>query len=196
MPEQKTITVYKYDELSDKAKQFAMNHWLEHSDDFSMNGDDMKYEFIDALKEIGIFADKKEFSWSAERGREWFFCLGKNAGFDNVKTFLKYCKVDLRTKFAKYLINNEDLNITISYSHYGGGVCYSHINSDGYFDLTDKEQNKFDEFIEHLDEYLQKKLDEFLNNLEAMYENVTSEEYIKETFEANEYRFDEHGRIE
>ncbi len=60
----KTIQVYEYDELSDKAKQKALSDWRENFDDYALQpGDDREFtnQFTEFLKKnLPIEEDKKK----------------------------------------------------------------------------------------------------------------------------------------
>jgi hypothetical protein len=178
VPKQKEITVFKYDELNDKAKETARNNWLS---DIPLDTDFLNDEFIEDLKAIGIYADSKELNWSAERGRDWFFSIWKCASIEDFKLFVKYCKkqgykIDLRKR--KY----KDAYPSIETQHFAGSRSENYISLDY-------------ETEEEMTQALQDKYEEFLKRAEAEYEYETSEEYIKENFEANEYEFDEYGNF-
>jgi hypothetical protein len=178
MPEIKEITVYKFEELSQKAKEKAMNEFLSGLD-FAFEADFILEEFITELKAIGIYAERKNFSWSLDR--EWFFCLGKEAEFEDKKLFLKYAKIDLRKKFAKGILYGEDW-ISLEISYHSGGRCENYV------------KYRYD-YSEELTSALQDKFQSFLKQLQAEYDNVTSEEYFKDMADANGWVFDEYGRI-
>jgi hypothetical protein len=178
MPTQKEVTVFKYDELTDKAKERARNEFLQN---FDFDTEFLKDEFIEDLKAIGISANTKDLNWAAERGREWFFCIRNNGSIEDFKLFAKYCKkagykIDLRKQ--KY----KDAYPSIETQHFAGARCENYITLE--YD-TDEE----------LTQALQDKYEEFLKRIESEWEYETSEEYIKETIEANEYEFRESGEL-
>lgn len=183
MPQDISVKIYQYDELpTDKAKEKA-REWYFEGADFGFEADWLKDEFVQALKEIGVYADKENMAWSAERGREWFFCLTHGAEIEDTKLFLKYCKslnksIDLRKKMWQDVI--KEYGITISTQHYGGGYCKNHIVST-------------DETEDTLTECLNAKFEEFLKQIEATWDNFTSTEYIEENIRINEYTFLENG---
>ena len=178
MPEQRTITVYKFEELSEKAKEHALDKELENYDS-SFDSDCLKDEFVEDLKTIGISADKDEFNWSAERGREWFFCCRKKASIEDVDLFLKYCNLPFTFEQIQEI---NDSWLTIETTHYAGTRCENYITA-GYthnYELTERLQDKYEEF---------------LKRIEDSYEYSTSRESLQENLEINDYRFDEFGNI-
>lgn len=184
MPEIKTIpeqeiNVYKFEELSDNAKREAMSNYIEHGLDFE--ADFMKDEFVEDLSAIGIYADKKELYWSAERGREWWFAIWKGGSVEDVRKFLKYCKVDLRSKRARDLLKGEEY-LSIETQHF---AC---ARAENYITMGCEQQDD-------LTECLQNKYNEFLNRIEGKWEYMNSEEYFKDLCDINEHRFLENGEM-
>jgi len=177
IPEQK-ITVYKFEELSQEAKYKAMADYMQHAD---VDTDFLNDEFVEDLSAIGIYADKKELNWEAERGREWWFAIWKGGSVEDVRKFLKYCKVDLRSKRARDLLKGEEY-LLIETQHF---AC---ARAENYITMGCEQQDD-------LTKCLEDKYHEFLNRIEGEREYINSEEYFKDLCDANECRFLENGEM-
>jgi hypothetical protein len=175
MPEIKQTTVYKFSELSEKAKEKALNDNREINTDYDW-AEFLTEQFKDDLKKIGIYAEK--FYWDLDRNR--FMCLDKAGSIEDDKLFLKYCKVDLRSKRAREIINENGLQLKTQY--FGGSRQENYIESN--YETQDD-----------LTECLQDKFNDFLKQLTENYEYLIGDEAIKETIEANEYSFRENGEM-
>ena len=130
---------------------------------------DFLYEgFKEELDKIGVSCNTFYFSLD----RDYYFVMNKPMIIDSIK-FLKYCKIDLRTRLGKELIE------TI------------HINTHDY--LGNNMENYIDE--ESCDEKLKTLLKDFSSQLNSSYEYLTSEKVIIETIESNGYEFVECGDL-
>jgi hypothetical protein len=169
----KEVKTYKFNELTETAQEKAIEHFEDINLNYDWAEDDYEY-FKDLLKEIGISC--KTFYFSIDR--DWFIAMDKPS-IDDDKLFLKYAKIDLRTKRAKELI---DSGISIETKYYSGSRMENYISS-GYTSQDD------------LTECLSNILEKFLRDLQKDYEYLTSKESIIERIEANEYDFKENGEL-
>lgn len=187
--ETKTITVYSFNELSDKVKQKVLNE----NYDVEVNYNWWRFleeEFKDELKKIGIEAENIYFSID----RDKYIYLDRatidselfiNSFLDKDGQILKSLLDENKVLIDVIVTNNSLSNLVeVEISDEDGGVCHNreidedlNINSDS------------------LTEYLNVILHNFLKQLEDEYSYRTSEECIIEYFEANEYKFFEDGRL-
>lgn len=171
-------TTFKFNELSDKAKDKAIRDNIEINIDYEwweFTYEDFKRE----LAEIGISVDDKHsFYFDIDRGS--FFALNKPS-IDNEKLFLKFCEVELRTKRAKEIIN--ETGIQIQTQHHSGSRMTHYVTSNGYNEETD------------LTECLNNKLGDFLSRLRSEYDYLISDKAIEETLISNDYDFTEDGEM-
>ncbi len=168
-------TIYKLSELPEDAKQKA----LESLYDINVNYDDwnepVKEDLIEDLKKIGIEFDKVYYDLDR---RYWYAYLDKPK-IINSSLFLKSAGIDLRTKEAKETIEH----ILIDTKHYGGGQA-KNIILGGHTEIDEKLEALFND-----------KIEDFLTDSEKNYEYLTSEKFIIETIECNDYDFTEDGKL-
>lgn len=211
----KTINVYSFDELSEKAKQKA----LENLYDINVDHDwcDFIYDdFKSICATIGVDADKKEmfFSGFSHQGSGSCFYADIDLfklieGIKN-KEFLNYApnlEKDNRFNVSPCDVDKRVLNligegiIDCSCSFVGRERSYS-VKVDYTFDWQDnkcvnyenimRQSLKLEEWIEDIASELNSLL---YSLLEKEYEYLTSEEAIIETIKSNEYEFDESGNL-
>ena len=161
-----TIKVYKLSELSEDAKQKA----IESNYDINVNYEwwDCDYDnFIEHLEEIGLTCEKFYFSTDREN-----YIEPVNLKVIDGRLFLKACKVDLRIKEAKLIL--EETDFSVSESKYNTPI--------------ETEDNDYSAIV-------QDKLSDFLIILKSDYEYLTSEKAIIETLEGNDYDFTVDGTL-
>ena len=188
----KTINIYSFDELSEKAKEKAQNHFGEHHADFET--DNLEDDFTEQLKEDYPFFINPKFQWSLG------YCQGDGLSFS--------CDyIDLNIYLEKYYPNMKTsvfdalCNAIYNFKSNGnnGHYCYAS-KSD-----IDYEYNYYKEY-KHINNLLDKIVDEireiyidickkFENQGYEAYSYLYTEEYAKDTCEANVYEFDEEGNI-
>lgn len=180
----KEYTVYKFNELSDSAKEKALESF------YDLNVDHDWYEFsyedfISQLNEVGLTCDK--FYFELDRGS---YIEPVNLRFTDVEKFVK-SKIDENIK--KRIIEVADLYITTA--------CFSRHNKPiietySYTSEKHKRLNKaIDSLVEHANDALHRMLNDFLSQLQKEYDYLTSKEAIIETIEANDYDFLETGKL-
>lgn len=167
-------TVYNFDELSDEAKQKA----LEDLSDINVEYDWYTYE-LDFNEGIfakhGLEVDDINFELDY-RGWADF----REINIADPKLLLKSIGVDLRSKAAREALEN---GIGTAKHHYSGAEFRS------YFETGN------DDFDDRLSDLWQELTGEALQRLQGDYGYLTSKEAIIETIEANEYEFYEDGRL-
>lgn len=212
----KTYEGYTFDELSDSAKQTAVSDYAESLDWewWACSYDN----FIEDMAKLGIEIDIKEkrnhngyVSKSPKIYFSGFYSQGGGASFEasiNVIDFIKahgvvkeYWKLYLNLiKYNCYL----SINIGIRSPHYShSGTMYLSQNS---FDYDNWDHNgdivhvcsleqQADDLAQYILETCQGYADDLYDTLEKEYEYLTSEESVKETAEANEWYFNERGKV-
>lgn len=164
-------TVYKFDELSDDAKQTA----VERLYDINVDYDWWEYTHIDA-EEIGC----------------------KISGFDTGRggTCGLVCKDACRT--ARLILANhgdecDTYKLAKKYANDHGKIM-EEADKDEEGELTD--EYAVDTLLDELDAEFERSLgEEYLSLLRQEYEYLTSHEAIIDTITANDYEFTEDGRI-
>ena len=180
----KKFNVYKYDELSDKAKQNA----IERLYDINVRHDwwDFLYEdFKEELKEVGLTCDTFYFSLDRD-----YHIDAQKLRFTDLKLFIKKLVDD---KIKDSIIDVLDLDVENT-----GFKRTSYIISSKSCYLLERHPRltKVANYIEiKATKELQTILEDFLSRLQAEYEYLISEEAILDTIEANDYEFLENGKL-
>jgi len=169
---QKLVSIYKYDELSDKVKEKVLERHREHND-FPFLSGDLKEELNTLLEEHKIETQQNL----------------------NLYYSLSYSQGDGCCFIGDFIWNNYRISIKhIGNYYYSGSV---NINIDSKFDsegedveITDEENTTaYNEFKSIYKEIC----DKVESSGYAIIENENSEEYIKDSIEANEEEFYENG---
>jgi len=188
------ITLYKFNELSAEAQETAINKWRE---DQYQNGDNL-FWFMDSCKEYlnyqGFINPNIQYSLSYSQGDGLSFSAD---GYSRLKeTFLKHLGPH-HENIASYLTDNCTLQIKGNTGHY----CYaSKSDIDLYLEVYSSNDTPLvDALIEAV---MSDITDEYLNVCRVLetngYEQIEyeqSDEYIRETIEANDYDFTAEGEI-
>lgn len=200
MPREHKIKLYKYSELSDKAKEKARNDWI-HSGlawDSGYDSQVLTEQFKEILQEKGF-----------EKGVEVFWSLSSSQGdgvaFRGSIDVPKYIKAaDLTKKFGR-LIGKVEARVNQSgrYTHWNSmSVEIFEDDSGGSGSIGPKDWHPgapTKELIAEFEEYLTQDVKDISRELEkigyAEIEYKESEEYLADTFEANEYEFTADGKI-
>ena len=196
----KTFNVYSFSELSDKAKQVAIDQFRddEHSP-FDFWYESTTEDFHTILEKIGFYNIDSNFTG--------FYCQGDGASFTGNYSYKKGCLKAIKDYAPK---DKELYNIVkgiVSHQKDNGykldcditriGSLYCHSNT-MYFDWSKNGDHYFDwhnSFVEDEIEQLIKDLaDWYYTNLQAEYDYLLSDEYIVENIEANDYQFLECGK--
>jgi hypothetical protein len=209
MPEQRTITVYKFDELSDKAKDKAREWYREcESQDFGAHGE--LYEPAEtAAKLLGIeFATHNIPLMSGKTRSEpkiyWeLHVQGSGASFEGSYRYNLDCKRKVRSEFptdtklhaiADGLVEiqkKHGFTLTAKITQSGRGVHEYTMDAEVYEDdgnLTDPETSTAVlELMRDFAKWIYKYID-------AEYEYRMSDEAVDESIQANDYAFTIEGR--
>lgn len=183
-------TVYQFDELSEEAKQKA----LESLYDINVEHDFWTYDdfMLELAEGYGIKLNLRDMCFDLYH-REFYLDLHDHSRsgdtpsyIENEKLFLKRSGIDLRSKDAKELIAN---GIGLDTQHYGGGSGATKIDVDRYASEVSAETEQ--KLQDTLSEFEQ----EALKTLQQEYDWRTSEEAIIDTINANEYEFYADGTL-
>ena len=164
------VTLYTFDELSDKAKEFAINEYRDinvHYDWYQCS--------IETFSEFGIVI--KSFDLHNKGTIELDFKYNLD---DICQSFVYEFNNNSIAECAKeYLEAKKKLNKTYENEFDEWGEC-----------------EEYNEELELLDGLFTKDLEEeILSWLDSEYEYLQSDEAIAETLEANEYDFDINGKV-
>lgn len=174
-------TIYKYDELSEKAKEKVIEKFY----DFNVDNDwwDCSYDgFKEDLKEIGL--ECKTFYFSLDR--DWNI-EANGLSIEDITKFVR----SFDTKIKDSIISAAGICL----EHHTGRHSWSTFT--GSYDIPDrcpKFQKVVYSLIDGCNEKLKDVLESFLNSLQKEYEYLTSREAIEETILCNEYEFLESGK--
>lgn len=164
----KTITLYTYDELSEKAKEKALNDYRANNDYYFLN--DFITEYVKELLEENEILDT--------RSLEIFYSLG-------------YCQGDGACFIGSFKWNGYDIKITKTSHH------YQHMHTTQIELFKDGEEIEEDDkngsIFQELYFSICKKIEKFGYGL---IDDENSEEGIKAYFEGNDITFRENGEIE
>lgn len=162
-----THTVYNFDELSDEAKEKALNYFRENNW-YDFLGDDLQYKLEELLKDNNIHFDELP---------KVYYSLGYSQGdgvmFEGTVKW-KYYTVEIRQSGHYY--------------HYNSKQFWNFENSRTGREVSDKVYKQFDELYVRICKELEKYGYDII-------EYEQSEEYLKEMIEGNEYEFTEDGKL-
>lgn len=179
MPETHTIkvTVYDINELSDKARENALNRLSESQSEI--------YNPLD-LYSINEIAEKKGLKFNAIYWNSYpWYNTGGDVDVMDVKKLLKAVNLDLRTKAAREIIENGVIIKTVRES----------FNSDAGYSTDDETLKMIQETEVKIDTLISSLADDYVKQVREDYEYVTGEEYLTEMCADMGYKFLENGRI-
>lgn len=187
----KTVQGYKYSELSESAKEKALQGM------YDINTDNEWYDFVyDDAKAIGalmgIDIDKIYFSGFSSQGDGACFEGSYAYKKGSIKAVRQYAPQDAEIlRIAKALADIQKrhfyrLSATVKQSgHYSHEYCTSiELNEDYCF--SDETNDAIEELLRDFMRWIYKQLN-------AQYDYLTSRKAIEETIEANDYDFTENG---
>jgi len=170
-----SINTYKFSELSDEAKQAA----IENLYDINVSYDWWENVYYDA-KQVGI----KITGFDLDRNKH---CTG-----ELIESMTECCRLiianhgeicNTAVTAANYLETYDKL-----VEKYSDGITLDIVAEDNTWEF-DQEADELEE------EFLKDILEDYANMLQDEYEYATSEEAIIETIEANDYDFTQDGKI-
>lgn len=196
-----TKTIYTFDELSDEAKEKAINSFREDPIDFEFEADAVIEYWKDRLQEIGF--EDAEIAYSG------FYHQGEGASFTSdinvpkVISSMIYCNEinpERALLYDKLLKLDEIKAIELIFMVYHTSHHYSHemtvaVDSDSEFYLNECPMayvyfyDKFEELRDDIQEYMRSICQSIFFDLRNSYEYIQSEEHISENIRINEYEF-------
>jgi len=195
--------VYDFNELSDNAKEYAIEKYNDINTDGYEWWIDELIDFSDEIETNGIEIDYKDiyFSIAYSQSDYLYFDKGSVDGIKYIESFKTFSTMDKYQKLAEFYQKNDG---NLSFSIIGNSYRKRHyveFSGDNFFDLIDDiDDNEYKE-MEMLINELEKDIDEYINEIAGnlhkklyrVYEYLTSDDAIIETFLANEYTFLENG---
>ena len=198
----KTINLYQYSELSEKAKEKVL------SDLHNINTDYDWYDFIfddfmEKCENLGITVKYSDIEFSGFWSQGDGACFTTN--FIDIRKIIEVLKIEFRNDFLKnlfidYFDTYKIIKLSNYYSHeytvavhYEDEFNYNHGGS--YKRIADYLESKGEEIENKLESLKNQLCSKLYSDLQEEYEYLTSEEAIIETIEANEYEFTEEGEI-
>ena len=166
------IKIYKFNELSDEAKETAIENWRE---------DGIGYGWWDCTYEDAEQAGLKLTEFDIDRGG---YCKGD---------FVKYAENTANKILAEHGEECETYQTATDFINESAKLLEKYLpelDEGGY----DENESERDEAQQELDaEFLRSILEDYRIMLQNEYEYLNSDEAISETIECNEYEFTEDG---
>ena len=189
----KQIKIYKFDELSEEAKESAIEDVRNNECYLDYEWFDYLHEgFIEELNTIGV--DCEGFEWDLYRGRE-FKADTNGIMVTNEQKLLK------SVGLTKWLIINELRKdktelYSIGLDEYGEADVELGQKED-YEEWSDEEyadrQKEVEKIKEKITEFIKEKFEKFWDTLDKEWNRLNSDEAITEDLEMNDYEFNEDG---
>lgn len=193
MPRKHEIEVFKFDELSPKAKERAMRDYLGIGGSF--DSEMITESFQERLKDLGL--PHQDIRWSLS------YSQGDGVAFYGPVDLEKYLGVRKGPK--EWSPRQRDLNalldkVEVNIKKRTGSHLYDHwntmiIETDVTEDLIPKEQKLLDKLEEDLQRDIIKVSKELEKEGYSELEYRQSEEYLSEVFDSNEFEFHADGRL-
>ena len=177
--------VYNYDELSEDAKERALEKLYDINVDFGEWYDSDSY--AEKAKEYGVEILMSEASFDLDRGDFLYFETYNHQSKPNYRKGISV--IDDRKFMQKAGIRWRSVytdSLTIDHKHYSGGSGANTIECSA--ELKGEQEGQMTACLEEL-------IGELLSMLRKDYEYLTSREAIEETIRANEYTFLENGQL-
>lgn len=211
MPHEKVKLVYKFSELSDKAKQKA-REW--YRDGWGDGWNWYEFVFDDAVacaKILGIEINTRDIPLMNGKTRQeptiyfsGFWSQGDGACFDGTYSYAKGCKKAIRKHAPKdaklHMIADDMAEIQRSFlyrleakSKHTGHYNHSHSTTIEVWHRDDQYGRDIGDAEKGIAECLRDFMDWIYKQLETEYDYQTSDEQVDESIKANEYEFNEDG---
>lgn len=188
--------VYAFNELSDEAKQVAIENYRNRFDDWHFENECLADSFNEQIKAEGFETPNVQFRLSCSQGDGLSFSAD---GYSGLYDLVLGVVGKHKPKTAQLITDN----ITLEIKGNTGRYCYASRNDiEGYLEnytacANNPTPNIDDAVSEALDTLVDRYMD-LCNKLEdngySHYEYIMSDEYIAETFEINDYLFTKDGR--
>lgn len=188
--------VYAFNELSDEAKQVAIENYRSRFDDWHFENQTLEEYFNEQIKLEGFENPKVQFSLGYSQGDGLSFSADGYSGLHNIVLGIvgKH-----KPKTAQLIADN----ITLEIKGNTGRYCYaSKADIDGYIEhytaCANKPTPNIDDIVKEVVDLLIDKYIDLCNKLEndgySRYEYIMSDGGISENIEANDYLFTKDGR--
>ncbi len=180
----KTYKVYSFSELKPEIQAKVLDANRLTNVDYEDWHDYITEGLTEDMKAAGITFEQVYF----DADRDNYAYLDKPKVIDYLKLF-KAVGIDARKK--PYNLIKDNWQVAIETRYYGGG------QGKNYIDLTienlagSEEYNKIDE---PFNAWLEERLNKFLKDITTAYNELTENDAVKETIEANERKFLENGK--
>lgn len=196
----KTITLYQFSELSDEAKEKAIETLRDINVDYPDWDDFMIDYWQDRLNKIGFENAKIRYSGFCSQGDGASFAADVN--IEKLLSAMVYCATKYENarifELVSLLRYKNAINIHLS----RGSSNYSHertisvnVDIDYPYERGSFWPKIVEQFENALDDFRIDLCSAIYKSLENEYNYLTSEEAIIETIEANKYDFLENGKI-
>ena len=195
---QKTVNVYKFDELSDDVKEKILDKFRDINVDYEWWECDLDYISEQIKEKVGIDISSKDISFDFGNGCN-IYIKSSDIVSELSSKYPELIDLDLPEKFGCFT------------NYMGGGINSnlkrSEVNIDyaefeEYDDESELRKVVYEKGIEEIKGKIEDDLDELHNILEQgfkdlweNYHNSMSDESVKETIECNEYFFTEDGSL-
>lgn len=189
MPSTKTVTVYKFEELSPTVQKKLIEKWQRDAHEF-FEASTLTDSFKQSLEEVGLPSDDVNWSLSYSQGDG----VGFYGNF-SIGEYLKKNKLTAKFKGLKPLIDGMDINASLGrrshhYNHWNNMTVDLEVQGD-----VTPEQEKL---LKQLDEHIQEHVKAFSKQLEKEgYQEIeyqTSEEQARESLTNDDLDYDQNGR--
>lgn len=193
------ITIYTYDELTDKAKEKAREWYRSGSLDYDW-WDSVYDDFLNICRIMGVDTSERDIQFSG------FWSQGDGASFTGSYAYAKGSAKAIREHAPQdkelhgivdelaALQRRYFYGIDASITRMGSRYVHSHtMQVEAHTTHHDRHLNDDDE--QHLKELMRDLADWLYCQLEKEYEYLTSDEAVEESIRANEYEFTEDGAI-
>lgn len=189
----KELKAYNYEELSEKAREKVRNFFGEH--DADIQTDMLKEDFTYILAEKYSYFTDPKFQWSLG------CCQGDGLSFSSNFDLNLYLKTK-HPKMKESIFNVLTEILTVLPKGNTGHYCYAKKDQVDYEieSLGKNTKRRLESLINNIINEIQEEYMQICNEFEKQgynqYEYLYSDEYAKETCEANEYTFRENGVME
>ena len=176
-----TKTAYRFDELTDYAKEKAISESRDINTDYEWYDDDYMLELW--KEKYGIAFDRSKISFDIDRGSILYFTRGGIW----VENPYKLARA-IYGKGYDIMAKQGWLEFTFDIIHYGGRGCRNTLK------VRDNRDSLSKDLPVDADEWLKGITEDYLSQLRKKYEYLTSDEAVIETIKVNEYTFTIDGK--
>lgn len=183
----------KFNELTEEQQAKAIEQNRDINVDFQEWHDFIKEEHHEKLEAVGF--DGVESAYSG------FWSQGDGASFTadslDIEKFLRATKRWTYYRPLHEFIRIKELwakvvRTTHRYCH--ENTTQAELYGEHYLDLSDKQQAKYDELEKEIDAYITRAGHEYYSALNTAYDDLTSDEQVKQSIIANDMDFEEDPR--